>query len=107
MKPPYLESGTTGFISDRGERVCTGSMMGRRDCIPADRATVSRLHLRRVPFVDACYDQGGAYWGMPANLYCAWGESNTERAHVFFRANSRSDAKQKALATFPNARFYN
>ena len=104
---PWQHSGTTGFINDAGERVCTGSMMGRSCKIPADVETVRKLHLQRVPFVDGCYDQGGAYWGSPANLYCAWGESDTEQAVLFLRANSRADAQRQALESFPNAKFFN
>lgn len=103
---PWTRNGTTGFINDSGERVCTGSKMGRRDCIPDDFNTVRKLRLARVPMVAQCYDAGGAYWGMGAPLYCAWGDSDTEQAEVYFRARDRADAKRQALAAFPNATFY-
>lgn len=73
-----------------------GAPMGRRSDLPLD--TAEKLHLRHVPFVDDCYDQGGAYWGMPDNLYCAWSE---DQVH-YLRADSREDAKK----SFPNARFF-
>ena len=92
MKTPYLESGTTGFTDENGKWICTGSQMGRRTIIP-DEYNGERLHLRYVPFVDACYDPGGAYWGIPADLYCAWGETETDPLQIFTRARSRKAAK--------------
>lgn len=92
MKAPYLENGTTGFINEHGERVCTGSQMGRRNIIPADYAN-ERLNLHKVPFVDGAYDAGGAYWGAPENLWCAWGESATEQLQIFVRAKDRTNAR--------------
>lgn len=108
-KFPYTENGTRSFINDAGQRVCTGAMMGRCDSIPADAATVAKLHLRRVPFVSGDYDQGGAYWGggrgtLP--LFCAWGESATEQAVAYFRAIDRAHARAQALTHFPNAKFF-
>lgn len=113
-KAPFEFDGTTGFIDNEGKRVCTGSMMGRRDAIPDDFNTVKKLRLVRVP-MSSCgaYDKGGAYWGCTdyrANihpLYCAWGESETECVHVFYRAYDRADAKRQALCAFPNAKFFN
>lgn len=112
-KAPYEANGTTGFIGNNGKRVCTGSQMGRRDCVPSDFATVKKLRLVRVP-MSSCgaYDKGGAYWGCTdfrANvfpLYCAWGESDTECVEAFFRATDRADAKRQANGAFPNAKFY-
>ena len=92
MKPPYLENGATYCDNGNGERICTGSMMGRRTIIP-DAYNGERLHLRRVPFVDGAYDPGGAYWGAPSNLWCAWGETSTGQIQVFVRASDRQEAK--------------
>jgi len=108
MKPPYLENGATYCEGSDGERICTGSMMGRRNIIPDDYDG-EKLHLRRVPFVDSCYDQGGAYWGGPANLYCAWCETETEQMQVFVRADNRDDAKEAVADRCPDkpqVRFY-
>ena len=58
-------------------------------------------------FIDGCYDEGGAYWGMPANLYRATGEDDEQLIEIFTRANSRAEAKAKVRAILPNARFYN
>lgn len=84
--------------------------MGRPAVHAADRTTSIKFHLVRVPFIDGCYDRGGAYWGLPANLWRvrsavevtvevpSWRET-PERAmdHVefFIRADSREDAKFK------------
>ena len=101
MKPPYLSNGTTYGTDSAGNRICTGSQMGRRQHLPPVGAS-PRLHLRRVPFVDQCYDQGGAYWGCPANLFCAWSEG----VEIYLRANSRQDARSKVLLLVPQAKFY-
>lgn len=100
MKPPFLSNGSTYCFGADGERICTGSQMGRRDAIPPDRKTVSKLHLVRVPMSPCgAYDKGGAYWGIgSAPLWCAYGESETEQAHCFTRASNRTNAKAKAGA---------
>jgi len=103
---PYLRPGSTGFYNDRNEWQCTGSMMGRANVIPSDWPSVRKLHLRRVPLVDGCYDQGGAYWGGPDDLFCAWGDSDMEQAVFYTRAKDRKEAKSRARMRFPNAKFY-
>ena len=69
-----------------------------------------KLHLRHVPFIDGDYDQGGTYWGGPANLYVAWGvqcfEGVEDEFTVYLRANSRDDAKSNILAECPKAKFF-
>lgn len=89
--PPYKQNGLRyAFIE--GERRCIGACMGRPNIVPPDY-NGERLSLRRVPFVDGGYDQGGAYWGTPADLWCAWGETETEQMEIFVRANDRDAAK--------------
>ena len=95
-----------------------GAPMGRRESLPADPAAPIKLRLVHVPFVDLCYDRGGAYWGMPANLYHAqsveavamspdWmGENEPHAAVLFVRASSHRDAKEKIRARVPGARFF-
>ena len=76
-----------------------GADMGRRNIIPDD-AKPEKLHLQRVTFSDGCYDNGGAYWGLPANLWCAFSPDNTdnpEPVRVFVRADNREEAKETAL----------
>ena len=106
---PWRANGARYGIGLNGERICLGALMGRADAIPADAATVRKLRLVRLrPSGLGDYDQGGAYWGgmYQHPVYCAFGESDTEKAHVFLRADSREEAKRAALARFPNAAFY-
>ena len=49
------------------------------------------LRCFRLRFIDGCYDEGGAYWGMPANVYCA----TNDEAQLFCRASNRKEAKEK------------
>ena len=75
-----------------------GAPMGRSGNLRADLVGC-KVHLRRVPLVDGCYDQGGAYWGGPNDLYCAWTDDGKE---VYLRADSREEAKSH----LPGCRFY-
>lgn len=104
---PWMRDGTTGFFNDKNERVCTGSQMGRTDTMHPGNET-EPLRLQRVPFTGTCYDRGGAYWGAPENLWCAWGDEigdDGEQVEVWVRANSRAQAKAEILARFPDAKF--
>jgi hypothetical protein len=75
--------------------------MGRRSDNPANFDGL-KTRLCRVPFVDHCYDPGGAYWGSPADLWCAWAETEDEEIVCYFRASSRAEAKLQ----LPGAKFY-
>ena len=75
-----------------------GAPMGRQD---DPIAGGTKVRLQRVPFEDDCYDKGGAYWGMPANLYCAWDEDGNA---VYLRAPNRDAAK--AAPKLKGLRFY-
>jgi hypothetical protein len=97
-----LPSGTTFFTNDSGRRVCTGSQFGRRDELPDDSTAPVKLRLTRLPFVDSDYDRWGAYWGSPANLWCAW----TDGVRLFVRADDRDTAKMLVAKKLPNAKFY-
>lgn len=80
MNEPYREkvSGTYG------------APMGRTSDSPGN-IEGAKLHLRRVPLVDGgCYDPGGAYWGAPNNLWCAW----NDEVCFYLRAHTRAEAKQ-------------
>lgn len=81
-----------------------GSSMGRRNEVPSDY-NGEKLRLIRLPFVDGCYDQWGAYWGSPANIWCAWGYSESEIVRVFVRGNDRRAAQVAVLEALPLARF--
>lgn len=59
-----------------------------------------RVHLQRVPLFDGgCYDKGGAYWGSPANLWCAWNDEGV----TYFRSSLNRENVKKML---PNCSFY-
>lgn len=60
-----------------------------------------KFELLKVPFVDECYDAGGAYWGAPANLWRAYAEGEDEIVEGFFRAGSRQAAMQHLIGQFP------
>jgi hypothetical protein len=96
-----LPKGTTGFYNDKNEWVCTGSQMGRRNVLPAQ--TSPKLRLQRLPFVDGCYDRWGAYWGSPANVWCAWDDEGTQ---LFIRGETRYSVKAEIKKNLPQARFY-
>ena len=75
-----------------------GANMGRRNLT---EGIPERLHLQRVRMVDGCYDTGGAYWGGPADLYCAFSPDDTANEtpiRVFVRAKGNAEAKVKVLA---------
>jgi hypothetical protein len=97
-----LPSGTTGFYNDQNQWIATGSQMGLRDVLPEDRSKPIRLALIRLPFVDGCYDRWGAYWGSPANVWCA----HADAVIVFVRADSRNQAKATVQKRIPGARWY-
>lgn len=78
-----------------------------RNILPPDHAAASpKMRLIRLPFVDGAYDRWGAYWGSPANVWCATGDCEEIVAFVFVRADSREQAKQLVRESIPNARFY-
>jgi hypothetical protein len=78
-----------------------GAKMGRRNEIPSDYSG-QKLRLTRLPFVDGAYDRWGAYWGCPANIWCAWGETEEGRVRVFVRADDRELAKVKVALELVN-----
>jgi len=66
-----------------------GAPMGRSEYI---EGLEEPARCFRLKFFDGCYDEGGAYWGYPANVYCALNDSGLQ---MFVRASSRKVAKQK------------
>ena len=83
-----------------------GAPMGRRDIEEIDTEFAGKVYLQYVPFVDGCYDRGGAYWGAPANLWRVYAEDEDLILDKFLRANSREAAKAAILEEYPNVRFY-
>ena len=77
--------------------------MGRRSSL---KGTPERLHLQRLRFVDQAYDVGGAYWGMPADVWCAFSPDSTTNEspiRVYVRADSRAVAKKRVTELLCNA----
>ena len=75
-----------------------GAAMGRRNYTDGNP---EKLHLQRVRFYDGAYDAGGAYWGLPADLWCAFSTDasvNDYEIRVFVRAANRSKAKEAVVA---------
>lgn len=119
---PPLRDGATYFVNEHGEKVCTGSQMGRRDTLPEDREarkTPCKLRLVRLPWVGGDYDTGGAYWGATrapgkgrklgkplSHIFRALGDVGEERAEIFVRAANRRKARTAVRAKLPAARFY-
>ena len=81
-----------------------GAPMGRRGNI-SERAYPVKFHLRQMHLTQG-YDNGGAYWGMPSDLWRAWGDGAEEEQVIYVRAPDRETAKYAVHGTFPNARFY-
>ncbi len=96
-----LSNGATYCFDSNGNRVCTGSQMGRRDVKPA--SVHPKLRLRRLPFVDGAYDRWGAYWGSPNNVWMAWDDEGTQ---LFRRGDTREAVKGQITKEWPLARFY-
>ena len=68
-----------------------GAPMGRNGDNPANLIAAPRLHARRQGGGDG-YDRGGAYWGMPSNVWGVWGHMPSGVVCCYVRANSRADA---------------
>lgn len=74
-----------------------GAPMGRCD---VTGGYPKSLTLRAVPFIDGGYDRGGAYWGSPANLFCAW---DRKRETVrYLRAATLGRAMMALWEEFPD-----
>ena len=73
-----------------------------------------KVHLNYVPFIAGAYDRGGAYWGCPANLYCAEFQVYDEKedkdyeGRCFVRASGRAEAKAnvRLIRGWENVTFY-
>ena len=78
-----------------------GAPMGRPECTDGLDEPARCFYLR---FEDAVYDEGGAYWGMPANVYCA---KNDAGLQLFVRADNRRKAKQHFKERYPQLKWVN
>ncbi len=74
-----------------------GAQMGRYGGNPANLQDVNRLHARRQGGGGG-YDKGGAYWGLPSNVYGVWAHIDGETICAYVRANSRVAAINKVKA---------
>lgn len=101
-----LPSGATYCIDKNGNRVCTGSQMGRCNVLPENTRGPVKLQMQKLRLDSGGYDQWGAYWGRGpfSNIYCAW--NGEEGCRVFVRAFTRQEAKTNVCISLPNARFY-
>lgn len=104
MTKLQLPSGVSYFTNDKGERICTGAMMGRQNVLPQNPDAPIKLRLEKLPLVDGDYDKKGAYWGYTpgTNIYCAWSGDT----RIFVRAESRQAAKSAVWGSLPFAHFY-
>ena len=90
-----------------------GSPMGRSSYNDLPHKAI-KVHLNYVPFIDGAYDRGGAYWGCPANLYCAEFQIYNEQEDkeyegcCFVRASSRTEAKEtvRKISGWEFVKFY-
>lgn len=74
---------------------CTyGSPMGRRGHNEWKLKGHKRLHCKHQGGYNG-YDRGGAYWGVPYNVYAVWGHIDGDICYTYVRANSRQAAINK------------
>lgn len=78
--------------------------MGRQNVFPKSTSPSGRMRLRKLRFVDAAYDEEGAYWGMGKPIWFAAHEDGTK---VFVRASDRRIAKHEVRKYLPQATFHN
>lgn len=84
-----------------------GAPMGR-SAIHATGLTDPLFELERVPYVDDCYDVGGAYWGGGEPLWVAdftTPLTSTTIVHYYLRAKDREAAMAEVRETYPSAKF--
>jgi len=71
-----------------------GAPMGR-DYFGIETNHPKGISLFQVNLVDGGYDDGGAYWGTPNNLYCARDtKTNGKEYQQFTRAKNRREAAE-------------
>ena len=68
-----------------------GSPMGRSSGNPTKLQDVKRLHTRHQGGGNG-YDKGGAYWGLPSNVWGVWARIDGEVTCTYVRAGSRESA---------------
>jgi hypothetical protein len=108
-KQPKLTEGNPGFTNKHGERVITGSYMGRTDDVPEEGKEWPKLRLFKMQMSPCgAYDSGGTYWGAGNNfigyMYRAC-DSKGQVVNLFIRARERQSAKDMLQARYPQATF--
>ena len=68
-----------------------GAPMGRYFGNPANLQDVKRLCARHQGGGDG-YDKGGAYWGIPSNVWGVWAHIEGETVCAYVRASNRENA---------------
>lgn len=68
-----------------------GAPMGRHGDNTANLQGRKRLHARHQGGGDG-YDRGGAYWGVPCNVWAVWARIDGEVVKAYVRAWSRDAA---------------
>jgi len=81
-----------------------GAALGRTSWGLNDGPTREMVSLRRIHISADGYDSGNAYWGTPDDLWRA-ATQDGER-ELFFRADTREEAKAYVANLWPGARFY-
>lgn len=81
-----------------------GAPMGRHDQHEHGAENLA-FELEWAPLVDGAYDCGGAYWGSPANLYCAEAQSEDSVVQLFVRAKDREQAMTMISEQYQGATF--
>ena len=89
----------TPNINRRLSNACNeyGSNMGRHEYKPY---TLTKCYIQQVHLTEG-YDTGGAYWGSPSNLWCAY-STDDAAVEIFVRAPSRRYAKAIFETRYPN-----
>lgn len=80
-----------------------GAPMGMANIVQAHLD--NKFYLIKLKWVDGDYTANGVYWGNNGkdNIYWAYNEYN----HIYVRASSRKEAKEKVRELVATARFYN
>lgn len=88
------------FDYHRNAVTIRGAAMGRHSDLSFD--TECRCICRRVPLDSGGYDKGGAYWGLPGNLFMVEARDGEDEGKLTY---VRASGKEAAMAKFPKARF--
>lgn len=97
-----------------------GAQLGRPDFYPVCWRRSPKLHLRRLRMYGDYDSPGGAYWGLPQDLWVAFSRDRhvcrpsgcvlraieSHQIQLFTRAKSREEAKREIKARYQEARFY-